>query len=224
MLLPGEFELGLWDSTDQAGAAGYHDTDPQGRPYAKAFRNEADDFGASEWSLTAIATHELAEIMRDPFACWWIDRGTYEEALELCDRVEGYSFGLQFGGAEVQCADFLTAAALDPKAPTGPWDYMNKLSSQTGISPDGYAIVRTASYESNRGAFDKPDVRSGKSFRRRNWKTKTAIGRTGKRLGMQAGIERRCPVCQTPLANPKHMVAPCSVPVTPKPTTEPNTK
>lgn len=211
VLEAGEYELGLFDTSDTAGAAGYHDTDPTGRPYAKAFRNEATTFGGDPWSLTAIASHELAEMMRDPFAQWWVDRGAFEEALELCDRCEGYSFPL--GGFEM--ADFLMAAALDPTATVGPWDYMLKLAGKEDVSPQGYVITRSSAFAPSVGAFLKASVRGGPQWRKRRWKTKTTVGRPGKRLGLYAK-GKRCPVCFVPLSNADHAKRPCSVPGGPR--------
>jgi len=171
----------------------------------------ATTFGGDPWSLTAIASHELAEMMRDPFAQWWVDRGAFEEALELCDRCEGYSFPL--GGFEM--ADFLMAAALDPTATVGPWDYMLKLAGKEDVSPQGYVITRSSAFAPSVGAFLKASVRGGPQWRKRRWKTKTTVGRPGKRLGLYAK-GKRCPVCFVPLSNADHAKRPCSVPGGPR--------
>lgn len=205
-----EYELGLFDQTDQAGAGGYHDTDPRGQPYGKAFRNEAQDFGDTAWGLAAIASHELAEMIRDPYAQWWCNRGAYEEALELCDRCEGFSFDV----CGLQCADFLRAAAFNPTATSGPWDWTKNLSAQTDVSPQGYVITRSVSWNNAIGAHLQPGARFGAQrqsidARRSWWQRKTSkYGRAGKRLGMVQAY--RCPVCSTPLNAPAHMKNPCS--------------
>jgi hypothetical protein len=217
VIADGEYELGIWDRSDQAGAGGYHDTDPRGMPYGKAFRDAAQDFGDTAWSLSVIVSHELAEMLRDPYAQWWVTRGEmgqggYEEALELCDRVEGASFPID----GLAMADFLTAAALNPAALEGPWDYCKELPTKDYILPDGYSITRNVSWNNAQGAYLKSSARFGHnrldpSTRGQWWARKMSkYGRGGKRMGIVQPF--RCPVCHAPMASPVHQRNPCSVP------------
>lgn len=131
----------ILDSSDQEGALGYHAT-IQGRPYGKVFGQTIKDSGGSIYSgpnsLSVTISHEVLETIGDPYANWWVDvDGNTEEALELCDRVEGDAY--QIG--DVYVSDFLGPRAFG-KGP-GPYDYMNLLNYASEIRSTGYAILRT---------------------------------------------------------------------------------
>src|SRR5512135_775495 len=61
-------EAGAWwlvilDTSDSAGALGYHDLTPEGLPLAKVFAQSALKLGF-QWTITA--SHELLEMLADP--------------------------------------------------------------------------------------------------------------------------------------------------------------
>src|SRR5204863_985342 len=57
---PGSWWLVILDSSDQAGALGYHDLTQEGLPIAKAFAGSDIQYGYS-WSVTV--SHELLEML-----------------------------------------------------------------------------------------------------------------------------------------------------------------
>jgi hypothetical protein len=56
--------LYIMDTTDQAGALGYHDLTPEGNPLGKVFAKDDATYGLS-WSVTV--SHELLEMLADPY-------------------------------------------------------------------------------------------------------------------------------------------------------------
>lgn len=143
---PDEVELAVFDHSDQAGAAGYHATDPKGKAYGRAFREDAISLTVGLQALSVILSHEADEIVGDRSANIWADRpdGVTEEALELCDRVEDTTYTVtNDDGSQVECSNFLTRAAFDPGSP-GPYDFLGLLKGQTDRTPGGYVIVRQA--------------------------------------------------------------------------------
>jgi hypothetical protein len=55
--------LGIFDTSDQAGALGYHDLTDQGLPLGKVFAQTDMDYDEN-WTITA--SHELLEMLADP--------------------------------------------------------------------------------------------------------------------------------------------------------------
>lgn len=135
----GEIPCYILDDPDIANAAGYHDKDPQGRPYMRCFRSVSPTILAGPQSLMLTLSHECAETFVDPSANLWADRadGT-EEALEAADRVEDSFY--EVNGCS--CSNFLTRNAFDPGATSG-FDKLGLLQTQTAMTPGGYVIVRS---------------------------------------------------------------------------------
>jgi hypothetical protein len=152
-----EVELGIFDHSDQAGAAGYHSTDPKGKAYGRAFREDADSLTSGPRALSVIVSHEGLEIAGDPGANRWADRGDgTEEALEMSDRIEDtvYDVTLQ-SGEKITMSNFLHQSAFDPGA-SGPYDRLGILGTQTDQTPGGYAILRqTGPFLAKRADKDK---------------------------------------------------------------------
>src|SRR6266571_1760136 len=109
--------LGWWqivvtDSPDQAGALGYHEMTSAGTPLGKVFA-KLDMENGSSW--TATLSHELLEMLADPWINWCAggnDSRIY--ALEVCDAVEDDGLGYRIGG--VLLSDFITPAWFEPTA------------------------------------------------------------------------------------------------------------
>lgn len=139
---PGEldWEMHLFDDADQAGALGYHDVTPQGKPYGKVFRKVSEENGIS---VSSVMDHEVLEMYLDPFANYWADYMTAGEshALEACDAVEdGVYFigGMRRRGVELSNwlypAYFIDGAA-------GPYDHLHALTAPFTRTPGGYSII-----------------------------------------------------------------------------------
>lgn len=126
------------DTSDQAGAAGYHDVTSTGFPQGKIFAMTDRQFGL-ESSVTA--SHELLEMIGDP----WIKliSGVYSSpngqgriyAQEMCDPVEADVLGYSIGG--IQVSDFLLPRYFEPGSP-GPYSFEDHLPSPLTLAPGGY--------------------------------------------------------------------------------------
>jgi hypothetical protein len=144
---PNERLMGYWQHPDIAGAAGYHATDPSGRPYGKVFLDDAATMSNGPQAASVIASHEACELTLDPTANLLALRldGLTFDAYEACDAVEDTTYTASNG---VEVSNFLTPAAFDPGA-VGPYDKLGVLQSQYGMTPGGYRITGTASIAQN---------------------------------------------------------------------------
>src|SRR5262249_4076161 len=61
---PNTCQVILFDTSDQAGALGYHDYTPGGQPISKIFAKDDIKYG---YSITVTLTHEIAEMIVDPW-------------------------------------------------------------------------------------------------------------------------------------------------------------
>ena len=138
-LQAGEAPCYFVDNLDAVpGAAAYHDRLPNGCPVIYIALSAYTDFFQGNAAVSEGLGHEVAEVIGDPGANFWSDRadGT-EEALELCDRLQGTPY--QKNG--VQVPNFLYPSAFDPGAP-GPYDKQGVLTNGTDLTPGGYVILR----------------------------------------------------------------------------------
>lgn len=93
---PGMWQIGVFDSSDQAGALGYHDITVDGLPLGKVFAGSDIQIGAS-WTVTL--SHELLEMLGDPdinLTALGQDPNTnlmMLYAYEVCDAVEADDLG-----------------------------------------------------------------------------------------------------------------------------------
>ena|SRR5438046_1280862 len=136
--------LVLLDDADQAGALGYHDETPDGRPYARVFVGPVLDNGGAPLqgtlTVSSVISHEVCEWFGDRFVNLWADdgRGT-EYAVELCDPVE--QDGYELAGAMV--SNFVTKRYFDARAPKGTQvDYLGNLDQPLTMTPGGYQLIR----------------------------------------------------------------------------------
>lgn len=135
-----EYEVGIWDNSDAPGAAGYHATDPTGKPYGKVFRDAVDGIRDGSFPLSVVLSHEVIELLLDKTASDFSLRadGVTLDAIEGCDAVEDMTYPDADTG--VPLSNYLLPSAFDPGAP-GPWDRMSILTDQYGTTPGGYRIV-----------------------------------------------------------------------------------
>lgn len=134
----------LLDVADQESVLGYHYTLPNGQPIAKVFTKPIFENGGSlsksSNSVSQTISHELLEMLGDPYANFWADmpapNENTEEALERCDRVEGDSYEID----GIAVSNFLGPRAF--RGGVGPYDYMGLLKSPFDLTPGGYAIRR----------------------------------------------------------------------------------
>ena len=105
-LVAGWWQIVVTDDPDQADALGYHELSAQGTPLGKVFAGLDLKSGYS-WTVTL--SHELLEMLADPWINWCAqgsDGKIY--ALEVCDAVEADALGYKIDGVLV--SDFVTPA------------------------------------------------------------------------------------------------------------------
>jgi len=147
----GYWPVVLFDDSDQAGALGYHDEDPKGRPYGRVFVKTCQTYDVP---VSSVLSHELLEAFIDPHVNLWADKGDGTQfALEVGDPVENRSYDILVKsssttvGGPVTVWDFVYPAYFDSRRP------LNAPTSHLTPHPvpfstaDGYAIVRQAGGE-----------------------------------------------------------------------------
>lgn len=135
-----EIPDGYWpiivqDTIDQPGAAGYHQTQADGTPYALVL------YGPT-WSLTA--SHECMEILCDPFAqqkrtgqSLIEGQGSVNYLVEVCDPCEDIAFAYAVNGVTV--SDFYTPNYFDPvAAPQRRYSYTGAIQRPLQVLANGY--------------------------------------------------------------------------------------
>ena len=90
-LAEGWWQISVTDNPDQACALGYHELTSRGTPLGKVFAGLDLQSGGS-WTVTL--SHELLEVLADPWINWCA-RGSDGKiyALEVCDAVEADRLG-----------------------------------------------------------------------------------------------------------------------------------
>jgi hypothetical protein len=140
----GAWWLVILDTSDQAGALGYHDLTSQGLPLGKVFAKSDIDNGYI-WTVTA--SHELLEELLDPD----IALATLVEqpqqngvgsgvlyAYEVCDACEADQYGYKIDVTTV--SDFVYPAWFESFWPPGStqFDHQNQIQRPFELLPGGY--------------------------------------------------------------------------------------
>lgn len=135
-LTAGWWQIVVLDNSDQAGALGYHELTRQGLPLGKIFAKLDLDNGSS-W--TATLSHELLEMLADPWINWCAvgsDNRIY--ALEVCDAVEADNLGYMIDGVLV--SDFVTPAWFEPTC-ADRLDFKQHLRKELQLARGGYISI-----------------------------------------------------------------------------------
>jgi len=176
LIPPGADILILFDSSDQAGALGYHRVTPEGLPYGRAFVSPVLNHGGTPltgtMSVSAVVSHEVCEWFVDRFLNLWVDGPDGEYPVEICDPVENDAY--EINGVSV--SNFVTKRYFDTRAPAGTQlDYMGKLTAPFTITPGGYLQVRKAGVVKSMFGARYPEWKKGgkefpaaRSYRRRH--------------------------------------------------------
>lgn len=123
-------------------ALGDHELTATGRPQGRIYLGPILEHGGSliqgAWSVSAVISHEVLEMLGDPYATWWSDGADgLEYALEVCDPVEGDAYEID----GVSVSNFVGPRFFSPGP--GPYDQMGKLSRGFSMTPGGYLITRS---------------------------------------------------------------------------------
>jgi hypothetical protein len=134
----GKWNLIILDTSDEAGALGYHDLTPEGLPVGKVFAKTDQQYGAA-WSVTA--SHELTEMMLDPFVNLTVmdPRRQVFVAYEAADAVEADDLGYRVNG--VLLSDFVLPPFFDPQAlgrKGAQFSWMGHVAAPFALAPGGY--------------------------------------------------------------------------------------
>ncbi len=132
----GWWQIVVLDDPDQAGALGYHELAENGAPLGKVFAG-LDLRDGYSWTVTL--SHELLEMLADPWINWCAAAGDGKiYALEVCDPVEADNLGYEINGVLV--SDFVTPAWFE--SPTvGRVDFKRRVSRPLQLGSGGYISV-----------------------------------------------------------------------------------
>lgn len=129
--------IALVNSSDEAGALGYHDL-TAGKPMGivavgDCIRDKLN------WNVTL--SHEVLEMLGDPDITAvrqaTIDGVTYDYAYESCDACEDDEYAYNVGGHML--SDFVFPAWFDPSNPPGPaYDFQRIIRRPLKLLPGGY--------------------------------------------------------------------------------------
>jgi hypothetical protein len=137
---PGEIAMNFRDTIPEApGALAYH-TITDGIPDIELGVDLFSSLSDAGESLSTGGSHELLEMLLDPGANRWADKGTGTmAALEACDVVQNTSYAVSNG---MYVSNFLLRSYFNPGA-AGPWDLLGAMTSPVDIS-NGYEIQAPA--------------------------------------------------------------------------------
>jgi hypothetical protein len=140
----GSWALGIFDTSDQADALGYHDITPDGLPLGKVFAKSTLDDGGT---VSVTASHELLEMLGDPDINLIAELDdssgapTKFYAYEVCDACEDDQFGYNINGVLV--SDFVFPAYFESfrQANSTQFDYGKQITAPFTLLAGGYISV-----------------------------------------------------------------------------------
>lgn len=172
-------QMGVFDTSDQPGALGYHDTDASGLPRGFVFAKTTVDDGEI---VSVTLSHELMEMFLDPSCSLWSQTPDGNlRAFEACDAVENDTYEITVGDVKVPVSNFLLPAYFSPIRTGEPTDYLNRLNGEIApaMTPGGYDIVlNSAGQPSQEFAMQWLGLSEAKARRKSH-----PLSRTGKRKG-----------------------------------------
>lgn len=130
----------ILDNSDLAGALGYHDLTSEGLPLAKIFAGTDIQYG-NVWTVTA--SHEVLEMLGDPYCGTCVQNGNMLYAYENCDAVEADNLGywkVVADGSKVKLSDFVYPNWFSA-AGTGKLDWCGKVTKPFQLAAGGYISV-----------------------------------------------------------------------------------
>lgn len=147
--LPDTWELAFLDDSDEAGALGYHDFDPQAYPVGKVFAGTDQQYGLSP-SVTA--SHEVLEMLADPYINLAAQTSNTEfYGYEVGDPVEADEDGYYINVARhneqqinVLVSDFILPLWFIPESSGRRYDYCRHLSNPLEVREGGYVSIFTS--------------------------------------------------------------------------------
>lgn len=134
---PANWWMVVADTSDQAGALGYHSLSSAGQPLGYVFAKSDLESGSS---VSVTLSHEVLEMLADDQINLMVQLDqTRLVAYENCDPCESDADGYVINGVVV--SDFVLPSYFSPGHP-GPWDYRKLLTAQMpALRPDGYLSI-----------------------------------------------------------------------------------
>lgn len=158
--------LVIANTSDFAGAAGYHDVTPEGMPLGKAFV-KADIEAKRPWTTTV--SHELLEMLADPDISRCVEVRVGRRlfyALEVCDPCQDDRYSYMIG--QVAVSDFVLPGYYHDFRNYPFYDYAKHIRRPRTILPGGYqSILDPASGEGWRDSGPPGQKPTGPAARRR---------------------------------------------------------
>ena len=184
----------FFDNAHTRDGFGFHQVDPNGRPYAHVSA-EASLRAGNTWvdgtdAISASASHEALEMMGDPAANeWCFDGDRRLWSREVCDPVQENTYVIEAGGRRVTVSDFVLPAYFNPSAP-GPYDHLGVLSNPFTLAQGGYAVWdrATADHEAHGEKFAVHFDEHVPAWRRTE--KREGYGRTWWRLALNGALPR----------------------------------
>lgn len=149
--------IGIFDSADTAGALGYHSETPDGREYGRVFVSPILDAAGGlidgHYSVSQTLSHEVMELMADPFCTRWelgpaIKEGMFY-AFEVADPVQDGSYDVHVNGGTAKVSDFVTPAWFDDDPGPQVVSHLNAPIRPFTVDKGGYMIVTDGKRENS---------------------------------------------------------------------------
>lgn len=172
---PGSWWIAILDSSDVAGALGYHDLTSESLPIGKVFAGTDQQYGLS-WTVTL--SHELLEMLADPYINLAAEVETSRTgqrwyAYEVCDACEADALGYTIDGVLV--SDFVTPEWFEamPHPAGTTFDYKGHLTKPFQLAPGGYISVLASS---SRRGWTQLYAETAKTSAKFQYQTRPKVG------------------------------------------------
>ena len=132
----GTWQMVVLDNSDQSGALGYHELTADGLPLAKIFAKDDIQYNLS---VSVTMSHELLEMLIDPWACIASQNQNDGDfyAYEVCDAVEDDSFAYKID--DILVSDFVTPDwFITGKGPDTQFSFKNNVHAPFTLAKGGY--------------------------------------------------------------------------------------
>lgn len=143
--------IALIDSIEEAGALGWHAETPDGREYGRVqvrlVLDNGGDLLIGSTSVCAVLSHEILELMADPYCTRWEQGprrpgGADLYAFEVCDPVQGDGYAVVDREGAPWVSNFVLPNWFD--GDEGQVDFMGTCPGPFKLAPGGYMIIRNA--------------------------------------------------------------------------------
>lgn len=157
----GSWVIYILDNSDYAGALGYHDETNVGRPYGRVFAKTCAQYGYS-WTVTL--SHELLEMMADPFINLTVFKQSSNTAgriyaYEVSDPCEADVYGYKINNILV--SDFVWPTWFNLYSTSPRYDQRNVITAPFQILPGGYMSIFNVSGNNQWTQITHRDVEVG---------------------------------------------------------------